>query len=309
MDLNERVLNILNEIMPNYQKKSESEWAIALYADYRDKMEYRTAIEIFDADNPEDAFYDQLDYWYLDYQYDEIEEIVKSVIKKLDDDDVDDDDVRYIVRDCVYCEFPADHYLNQEFRVPIMVDTGDGNYDYILNCITPAWNGCSADAIDDKASLVWLCQQQGYKKCQLQKVINSEDKLQNKFLDSVYDELANESGSMNTLTFLVTMTLQQLVNLNAAIKKREGKGHFYDASERSDCGTITISKNTFTGLFDPWNGGGSLFDIVLDTDVVLPIKFIRSALPDGGDGYGVDNVYGWAAQAWRGEVKGEQYDV
>ena len=46
------------------------------------------------------------------------------------------------------------------------------------------------------------------------------------------------------------------------------------------------------------------FEIQLKKDVKLPIKYIRSALPDGGDGHSVGSVYGMCGSAWtRGGVK------
>ena len=36
----------------------------------------------------------------------------------------------------------------------------------------------------------------------------------------------------------------------------------------------------------------------------LPVKYIRSALPDGGDGHSVGSAYGMCGSAWtRGGVK------
>ena len=46
------------------------------------------------------------------------------------------------------------------------------------------------------------------------------------------------------------------------------------------------------------------FEIQLERDVKLPVKYIRSALPDGGDGYAVESVYGMCGSAWtQGGVK------
>lgn len=78
---------------------------------------------------------------------------------------------------------------------------------------------------------------------------------------------------------------------------------FYDATENPYCGYITLDKRTETGLYDPWSGGGSVFEIQLEKDVHLPIRFIRSALPDGGDGrYSVKSVYGMCSSVWRPEM-------
>ena len=93
--------------------------------------------------------------------------------------------------------------------------------------------------------------------------------------------------------------------LDELIATKERDGHFYDARKSPDCGMIIISKRAETGLYDPWNGGGSLLEIQLEKDVELPIKFIRSALPDGADGYSISSAYGLCGSAWRNDmVKG-----
>ena len=109
---------------------------------------------------------------------------------------------------------------------------------------------------------------------------------------------------MSTVTFLVELTLEELIELNRLIRLQDRNGHFYDSRKNPYCGYIIIDKNTETGLYDPWNGGGSVFEIQLERDVRLPIKYIRSALPDGGDGYSIDSVYGMCGSAWQcGGVK------
>lgn len=120
----------------------------------------------------------------------------------------------------------------------------------------------------------------------------------NSFLESMRVELANLSSAMSTVTFLVELTLAQLLELNRLIKLQDRNGRHYDSSENPYCGYIIIDKNTETGLYDPWNGDGSVFEIQLERDVKLPIKYIRSALPDGGDGYSIGSVYGMCGSAW-----------
>lgn len=108
---------------------------------------------------------------------------------------------------------------------------------------------------------------------------------------------------MNTLTFLVKMTLQEIIELNELIKLQDKNGHKYDATKRPYCGYIILGKNTECGLFDPWNGAGSVLEISLEKDVRIPVRFIRSALPDGEDGWGVGNVYGVVSSLWRNTLK------
>ena len=117
-------------------------------------------------------------------------------------------------------------------------------------------------------------------------------------------ELANLPSAMSTVTFLVDLTLEQLIGLNRLIRLQDRDGRNYDSRKNPYCGYVVIDKDTMTGLYDPWQGGGSVFEIQLEKDVRLPVKFIRSALPDGGDGYSVEEVYGMCGSAWKqGGVK------
>ena len=115
------------------------------------------------------------------------------------------------------------------------------------------------------------------------------------FLESMRVELANTASSMCTVTFLVEMTLGDLIELNRLMRLHEKK----------PCRSyVVLDKATETGLFDPWSGCGGCFEIELERDVKLPVKYIRSALPDGGDGYAVESVYGMCGSVWRrGGVK------
>ena len=186
-----------------------------------------------------------------------------------------------------------------------MVDTGDGNYDYTLNSAYPCWYGNYKTPIDSKAGIAWLAKTQGYTRGRLKKALQQGDMSDPKgFLQSMQVELANLSSHMSTVTFLVELTLEQLIELNRLIRLQDRDGHFYDSRKNPYCGYIIIDKNTETGLYDPWNGGGSVFEIQLEKDVKLPIKYIRSALPDGGDGHSIDSVYGMCGSAWtRGGIK------
>lgn len=119
------------------------------------------------------------------------------------------------------------------------------------------------------------------------------------FLQSMRVELANLASAMSTVTFLVEMTLKELMELNRLVRLQDREGRHYDSRKNPYCGYIVLDKNTETGLYDPWHGGGSCFEIELEKDVRLPVKYIRSALPDGGDGYSVEEVYGMCGSAWQ----------
>lgn len=283
-----------------------------IYADYRDEMQDKTACEILESKNPRDAFYDKLFEVYeeteLDYK-NEIEEEIKSYLEdNIYQDGLDDEQEEFLhdwITENVYFKYPDDHYLKQDFYVNIMMDTGDGNYDYTLNAHYPCWyGGRRGEAMDDKASLVWLAKQQGYTKGQLRKALDDGDMANPKgFLESVRVEVANMASHMQTLTFLVKMDLEMLMKINRMLQIREEGGHMYDNTKYPDCGYIILDKSVMCGLFDPWQGGGSVLEIQLDKDVKIPIKYIRSCLPDGGDGYSISEVYGMCGSAWRDVLK------
>lgn len=295
-------------------KQADGTFSYEIYADYRDEIDNKSATEILEASCPMETFWDKMNEWYFDYEGELRSEIEGETEKELTDDDgpypdgfTDEEDTlfRNLMMEMLYFAYPEDHYLKQEIYANIMVDTGDGNYDYVLNGVYPSYCGRYEDRIDSKASIVWLAKTQGYTKTQLWKALREGDMANPKgFLESMRVELANVASHMNTLTFLVRMKLEDLMRLNELIKYCEKDGHNYDATKRPYSGYIVIDKNTETGLYDPWSGGGSCFEIELENDVRLPVKYIRSALPDGGDGYSVEEVYGMCGSAWtKGGVK------
>lgn len=294
--------------MLGYQRQPDGTFRYEIFADYRDVMEAREAIEILQSDDPLCTLYDRLEEWYLDcqlYLQDELEEGVRKKLAALYPDGfTDEDEIHDILTEKVNFELPMKHFLSQSFRVNIMVDTGDGNYDYTLNSVYPCWYGDYKARIDSKAGIVWLARSQGYTKTQLWKALREGDMANPKgFLESMRVEVANIASAMCTVTFLVEMTLENLIELNRLIQLQDRNGHFYDATRNPYCGYIILGKGTETGLYDPWNGGGSCFEIELERDVRLPAKYIRSALPDGGDGHSIASVYGMCGSAWRDSVK------
>ncbi|MDE7261786.1 MAG: hypothetical protein K2N78_06975 [Oscillospiraceae bacterium] len=303
------ILQILDKLS-GYQRQPDRTFLYEIFADYRDVMAAREAIEILQSDDPLCTLYDRLNEWYLDCQLclsDELEGDVQEKLAALYPDgftDEDEDEIHEILTEKVCFELPVKHFMSQSFRANIMVDTGDGNYDYTLNSVYPCWYGDYKSRIDSKAGIVWLAKSQGYTKTQLWKALREGDMANPKgFLESMRVEVANIASSMCTVTFLVEMTLEALLELNRLIRLQDRNGHFYDATRNPYCGYIILDKSTETGLYDPWSGGGSCFEIELERDVRLPVKYIRSALPDGGDGHSVERVYGMCGSAWRDSVK------
>ena len=115
-------------------------------------------------------------------------------------------------------------------------------------------------------------------------------------------EVINHGSHMGILTFLARMTLEEILELNELLKLQDRNGKKYAAEERPYCGYILIDKKAECGLYDPWGGGGSILELQLEKDVRLPIRFIRSATVDGGDGCSIRNVYGTDSSIYREDV-------
>ncbi len=293
-----------------YAKQPDGTFRMEIDADYRDEMDSRTAAEICQSADPALALLEKLEEWYFEaelaYQG-ELESEIREALTAPDGpypdglDDAEEDCFCDIIRELAYWVYPEEHFLKQEFYVNIMLDTGDGNYDFTLNSPYPCWYGNYDARLDEKSSLLWFARQQGYNKTQLWRALRKGDMRDPKgFLQSCRVECANLPSAMAAVTFLVRMTLAELIELNRCIRLQDRNGHFYDATKNPYCGYVVLGKETMTGLFDPWAGGGSVLEIQLEKDVRIPIKYIWSALPDGcGHGhYGVGEVYGLCGSAW-----------
>ena len=93
-----------------------------------------------------------------------------------------------------------------------MLDTGDGNYDYVLNSVYPCWYGRYGETLDDRAGIVWLAKSQGYTRANLQRALRDGDTSGPKgFLASMRAEVANIASHMNTVTFLVAVSYTHLI--------------------------------------------------------------------------------------------------
>lgn len=239
------------------------------------------------------------------YVINNVLDIVKSRLSDEQGIEIDDEmqeEMEYLLSP----EYPIEDYLQEEYEVNLVLDTGDQNTDYGENNFWPHYdsNGIN-DKISKESSLLWLIRQQGRTKTDLRRVfreIARTGKSEDKLLKSVHQEVANASSWMNAVTFLVTMTLEDILRINEAIAKRDEKGFQYDPSKRPHVGEIVIPKSCMCGLVDFWNGAGSVLEIELEKDVVLPLRYLRSADPDDWEHYSVSDVYGMCSSAWKTKV-------
>lgn len=278
-----------------HKEDDDVEFQIDIYKDYRDEISTENAKKICESEFPMDSFHD----WINDgYQYtcdEQGESLEDSIIDKIEENnesaltEEEKDEIREIIRENTLFNLPEDDFLKEKIPVLLTMDTGDANYDFVLNARTPVYGG--ADEFNEAASLVWLAKQQGYSKEQLEAAC--DDRPEEKgFLQSVHDELANFLNDLPELVFLVQMTVQQAININECLRAIE-RGCRTKGKLPENPGSITVSKETVCGLFDSNVGGGSILEIELDKDVVIPFDKLHSAKVDCGRGYDSPlNVYG-----------------
>lgn len=272
-----------------------------IYADYRDEINDRTMKEICNDEHPREKFWELLDECYRDCEWDYADNVIKQVLKDEDVaeliENLDEDEVRELIRDQFYVKYPEKHYLDQDVLVDLIVDTGDLNYDFVSNSIGDHYNACG-DSIPEESSLLWLARQQGYKKSELRKALVECGKCESPLLKSIYVETANCSSHMNALVFLAKMTLEQYFELRDAIDREKKRNESYYLSKRTGRGYLILSKDTTCGLYDSWNGAGGVLEIKLEKDVRLPFRCLDSAKHDGCRGYSIAEIYGCTSVLW-----------
>lgn len=277
----EAVKNIIKEDM--YMEQDEQGYYHSdIYVDYRDGLHEGNLKDIAQAKNKMEAFYDTMDDFVTECIMYEEGEFMSTVYRNWDDDTFGEfyeyeDFIRDWMFDNVYFNFPYDHYLKETVQVNLVVDTGDGGYDYTLNNFL-SYNASEDEykEIEEESSILWLVKQQGYTEEDLIRQI--EDGTESKFLQSVENELENCSSHMNALTFFVSMSLKEFIEMESAEY-------------------IRLDKHTSVGLMDYWMGAGSLLEISLEKPVELDMKLVEPHI-DGARGYGVDEVYGMFSDFW-----------
>lgn len=303
-------MKTLNELVKDYlaenhawEKKDDGFYHFEIYVDYRDEIDDSTAQEILESSSPRDALLEKLWDLYQEQEWDIIDNLVDDFQEKVDpelledaniiaDGNLDDGMIREEFMEIVCVDYPVDWALRQEFCFNIIVSNGDDNYDFWLNEHIVDEDGI-ADKDAEKSGLVWLAKQQGYTLDQVVEILKDGDVAEPKtFLETVLREVANGYGC-EALTFCVKMTLGQAIALKEKMKSNPN-------------GSIAIDKKVECGLFDPWEGGGSVLEIACEKDVEIPFENIwkfyiderRSSRYDS-----IHNVYGTDSSLWRDCLK------
>ena len=318
-NLKERIKEIIHS---NFYVNEDG--GIEMYLDYRDELSDNHLYDIMIADDPRENFNELIGEWEFDAMcshYDS--ELYNTIKSELTEEETElynenEDEIKYWIQDNFYFYYDKNHF-NKEVKVNLMLDTGNLNYDFtcdnVLNYYGRTYYGNKGE-IDKYSSVLWVARQM--KKVEkLRKACKEQyrddgnyvdrEKESDKFIESVIQELENLTCHMGTMTFLLTMDLFEYFDLREAMAKELKKYPYqYTYEDRNGDGYITVSKDTMCGLFNPWQGGGSVLEIELDSDLKIPFKAIWVAEIETGKsnyGYSVDSVFGLVGGAWNGKVK------
>jgi len=305
MSLTNELKNLIREIVSiECPKDDEGYYYSEVYADYRDELDQKNILKICKSNNPRETFDCMMTEFYQDSERDYENEVLKIILgnvnigEAISNETCSKEEIRGYLWSIHYVKLPYDHYLSQDLCINILVNAGDLNSDYTLNTPFANWYGRYDKIIDEDSAILWLARRQGYRKSALTKTLRNQDCGGSKFLQSVLTEVENCTSSMNILTFLVKITLSEWFNLHEAIAKEEKLNDCLFPRRGKGRGHIIIDRQTTCGLYDPWNGAGGPLEIALEHDVRLPFRMIDSIYPDGGRGYGIDEIYGMMPSVW-----------
>lgn len=256
--------------------------------------------EILKNNNPKDDFLLKLREWDVEesnYYYNEIFDKIRQVVGE-DLFDEYKQEINDFVFERTIFQFDENDF-NNLVPVTICLDTGNGNEDFtcdnILNYYGTSgmyFNG----EVDEHSSALWLAKQQGYEE-EFLKAVKAEPQTltkdnTSKFVLSLISELENLPSHMGTITFLATMPFLEFIKCRRMINDKEKF-------------SVTIPKNATCGLYNGWDGSGSLLEIELDKDCVLSSDVIwEIAHEDAKEfGYSVTETYGLCRSAWVAEIK------
>ena len=254
-------------------------------------FDHKTLNELVKSDCPSEAFSDALYAAFADSQVDAEKSLDEEVIKAMEDefgeemDDIGREAITNYLREVFDFYPPYDHYIKAKVPVMVVLDTGDSGSDFTLNDYVEFGKG-EAAPIDERASLVWLANSQGYTKEQLEGALALGDmNAPHGFLETCRVEMANAQASRaKPVVLLVSMSVGQMLALcELKLKAKQGG---------TDLGSITLSKDTEVGLFDFLaTGSGGPLEIELEKDITIPVSIIHSAKPDKSYPYSILDVY------------------
>lgn len=322
------VTSLKNEYLKDIRKKfreyaakhtDNKDGGIQIYTDYRDReLSTRFLREIFKSDDPRMAFDENVSEWEWDASFYYWNDFINDLKAELTEEELEfweenDDEVIELINEIFYWYYDREDF-NNDVKVNIMVDCGNGNTDYTCDNVLNWYGNSGNGTFDNRSSILWLARTQK-KVTALRKACKAvhrndgeyidREVQKDKFVESCVQELENLPSHMGTVTFLVEMPLFKVFDLLELQKKEyDEKGKYDPRLNKKSKSYIVLDKKTMCGLYNPWDGGGSVLEIELDKDVKLPIKYAEICV-EGCKmrGYDVDEVYGLVGSCWKNTVK------
>lgn len=284
--------------------EEENEIGYEIFLDCDEELGDGELSKISRSDDPYEEFMDIESSWIMsaeDYYY---PELIETIRKNLDEETWEDneDEIREWINVNVHWYMP-EKFGRQTVDVVIALDTGDANTDFtecnILNYYGRYGGYNPEKEIPENSPIRFIAKSQGRLE-EVEKIISLEldDEVEHydgkefsKFTKSIKQELENGSSHMLSYIFLLQMDLIDYMNLREKMKERTG--------------TITIDKRTESGLFDIWQGGGSVLEVELEKDIEIPVSMIFDAWIEArgcrcnGRGWDVKDVYGISSSCFR----------
>lgn len=285
-------------------KDDEDNNTIERYVDYRDEFPKSKIEEILSANNPRDTLWDTIADWDLscdDWYYED--EFWKELKKFCEENNIIEDEARDYIYETFSWTYP-ESFLNPTFNAVVIINNGDMNYDFTKHNILNYAGGYGyCNGLEKTAGLYFLAKQQR-KLTLLKKAIDHPEKeTGDKFVDSCITELEEATCHMTALTFLVEMDLNNAIDIiekqREALKNKVYNEYHPNETKGAPLGFITLDAFTTCGLFDTWNGGGSMLEIELERDVKLPLHLIDRIDTDDT----IQRTYGLSHECWGDNIK------
>lgn len=297
---------------------------IEIYADRSDTVEFlqETVYENRDSKELRALIGDKLCKAYHDTIWQYEDEILKKA--GVEGEEFEEEALEYL-REKYSIEPDYAHFLGHEMKVNIMLCTdNERNNEYTTiheqykAMVEPDALTQPEETLKEDSMLVWLLKQQGHTMDELLPVmkdynkflydapypngnhvkhygedgkeLNNAGKIElfnnthNAFLTSVCQELENQSYEMGVMTVLAKMSIEDFIKMQSGDKE------------------ITFSKDCMIGIYNPWNGSGSLLEIELEKDLVFTSDMIRDIQIEGVKPdfeWTVDDAFGLVGSCWK----------
>lgn len=243
------------------------------------------------------AYYELLDrrlYENVDAVAYESDEIQNDIIAHLTEEAAEivgfpDFDFSEYLQEAISMSYKPDDW-NQTLRLNLMIDSGNWNYD--KNC-DDLLNPAQPKERLQYSSIAYIAGLLGKRTLLYAALDGNEEAKKDPFIASVFEELENNPYPGSTMTFLVTLSLHEMLDILDSCKGDE----YTPAKVRTG---IRVNKDTLCGLFNSWNGSGSLLEVKLPEDIVLPLDKIEFQYEDlPCNTYTVNQAYGLVGSAWK----------